>query len=110
MARTKRRIRNRGRKSQKRKPVRTRRRRRGSAKRRRTKRGNTVLKGKGCLGGFCGRARPKVQCHYCKDQGVAVGFSDEASSVGGPSDLDNHICDSHCPVWGGTCSAAYNCP
>ena len=45
MARTKRSVRNRGRKSQKRKPVRTRRRRRGSAKRRRTKRGTKNMKG-----------------------------------------------------------------
>ena len=46
MARTKRRIRDRGRKSQKRKkPIRTRRRRRGSVKRRRTKRGTKNMKG-----------------------------------------------------------------
>lgn len=64
MARTKRRIRDRGRKSQKRKkPIRTRRRRRGSVKRRRTK-SRQVLKGGSCCGSRPVKDRRQFVCDH----------------------------------------------
>ena len=106
MARTKRRIRDRGRKSQKRKkPIRTRRRRRGSVKRRRTK-SRQVLKGGSCLG--CGSRPHNRPCQICGKV-----FNDKPKPVRGgrgyQSELDRHICNVHCPDYGYTCTRAYNC-
>ncbi len=98
MARTKRRVRNRGRKSQKIKPVRTRRRRRGSAKRRRTK-SRKVLKGKGCLGGIfgCGLPGSSDRVLQCRMAVAGEGRAEEACTFRGTNtEIDAHVCNVHC--------------
>ena len=98
MARIKRRVRNRGRKSKKRKPVRTRRRRRGSAKGRRTKSWTRNMKGgdtRACP--ECGRSQFYVPAGETLDDNASY-LAHRGGDRPGVMRCDN-IAESYCELY-----------